>query len=149
MAVDNPARVVSSDADLAAAFKVRHAVFVLEQGVPEHEEMDTRDRNAVHIVAVNDDDRVVGTCRLLQDDTSVARVGRMAVLPAFRGRNFAERMLDLAERHAAAAGATSMVLDSQLTARGFYERAGYVAHGPVFMDAGIEHVAMSKQLKPG
>ena len=54
--------------------------------------------------------------------------------------------IDEAERVAAGRGDTTVVLDAQLTARGFYERAGYVAHGDTFMDAGIEHVAMSKAL---
>jgi predicted GNAT family N-acyltransferase len=33
-----------------------------------------------------------------------------------------------------------------VTAQGFYIRNGFVAFGPEFMDAGIEHIAMDKRL---
>jgi predicted GNAT family N-acyltransferase len=99
-------------------------------------------------VAVDPEHGIIGTCRLLSEDGTVARIGRMAVLAEFRRRGIAEAMLALAERHASDEGATSVILDAQLPARIFYERAGYVAHGPVFLDAGIEHVAMTKQLPP-
>ncbi|MCA1703292.1 MAG: GNAT family N-acetyltransferase, partial [Actinobacteria bacterium] len=35
---------------------------------------------------------------------------------------------------------------AQLPARGFYERAGYVSVGPVFVEAGLEHITMRKAL---
>lgn len=140
------AREVASEQELQAAFAVRHEVFVIEQKVPVEEELDDRDETAVQIVVLDDQGEVVGTCRVLDDGDGVARVGRMAVLAAARGRGFARDLIDEAERVADGRGDTSVVLDAQLTARGFYERAGYVAHGDTFMDAGIEHVAMSKAL---
>jgi len=140
------ARRVASDADQQAAFAVRHAVFVLEQGVPVEEELDARDADAVHVVAVDPRGAVVGTCRVLRDDATTARIGRMAVLAPHRGRGYAQALVALAERQAAADGAERIVLDAQLTAQEFYRRCGYNAHGPVFVDAGIDHISMTKRL---
>jgi predicted GNAT family N-acyltransferase len=39
-----------------------------------------------------------------------------------------------------------MVLAAQLSAQTLYDRAGYGAYGDVFLDAGIDHVMMSKAL---
>jgi predicted GNAT family N-acyltransferase len=39
-----------------------------------------------------------------------------------------------------------MVLNAQRRAEGFYAAHGYVAEGETFMDAGIEHVRMTKAL---
>ena len=37
---------------MAAALELRHEVFCVEQGVPEREELDGRDREGIHLVAV-------------------------------------------------------------------------------------------------
>jgi predicted GNAT family N-acyltransferase len=46
-------------------------------------------------------------------------------------------------------GDAAVVLNAQLTARGFYERHGFAPEGAVFMDAGIEHIAMRRAFVPG
>lgn len=140
-------RAPENEEEFAAAMAVRHAVFVLEQGVSIEEELDGRDETADHLVVITGDGAVVGTCRILRDDPATARIGRMAVLDEHRGNGYAALLVAMAEAQAASAGADRVVLDAQLTAREFYRRAGYSAHGEVFLDAGIEHIAMSKQLR--
>ena len=137
-------RRASGPDEVAAAIALRAAVFVDEQGVPLEEDLDGRDGEALHLVAVADDGTVVGTCRLLTDGTTL-RLGRMAVAPAARRRGLGLRLLELADAEAGASGAERTVLAAQLTALGLYERAGYDARGGVFLDAGIEHVWMEKR----
>lgn len=137
-------RRASGPDEVAAAIALRAAVFVDEQGVPLEEDLDGRDGEALHLVAVADDGTVVGTCRLLTDGTTL-RLGRMAVAPAARRRGLGLRLLELADAEAGASGAERTVLAAQLTALGLYERAGYTARGGVFLDAGIEHVWMEKR----
>lgn len=130
--------------EVAAAIALRAAVFVDEQGVPLEEELDGRDGEALHLVAVGDDGTVVGTCRLLTDGTTL-KLGRMAVAPAARRGGIGLRLLQLADTQAAGCGAERTVLAAQLSALPLYERAGYTARGDVFPDAGIEHVWMEKR----
>ncbi len=137
-------RRASGPDEVAAAIALRAAVFVDEQGVPLEEDLDGRDGEALHLVAVADDGTVVGTCRLLTDGTTL-KLGRMAVAPAARRRGLGLRLLELADAEAGASGAERTVLAAQLTALGLYERAGYAARGGVFLDAGIEHVWMEKR----
>ena len=115
---------------------------MVEQQVPLAEELDGRDREALHLVAVADGE-VVGTCRLLFYPVR-ATLGRMAVAPEWRGRGIGSRLLDEAEAQARASGADRIALAAQTGAVGLYERAGYRARGDRFMDAGIEHVLMEK-----
>ena len=131
--------------EVAAALELRTEVFVGEQGVSQEEEIDGRDGEARHLVAVDGDGRVVGTCRLLVDGERV-KLGRMAVARDLRGRGVAGLLLACADDEARALGGRRIVLGAQLTAVGVYERAGYSAHGEVFLDAGIEHVWMDKAL---
>jgi len=95
-------------------------------------------------VAVDEDGTVVGTCRLLAQDT-VMKLGRLAVAPAARRSGIALRLLELADAEAGAAGAEAIALSAQVQALPLYERAGYAARGDVFLDAGIEHVRMLKR----
>jgi predicted GNAT family N-acyltransferase len=134
----------ATDDDLGGALALRHAVFCIEQGVPEELERDEHDATALHLVAVADG-VVVGTCRLLFVGAS-ARLQRMAVARSHRGRGVGADLLAAAHRQARAAGAAEMELHAQLTARDFYARAGYVAEGEEFEDAGIPHVLMRRPL---
>src|ERR1039458_3015997 len=53
-----------SKGEIDAALELRHDVFCEEQGVPKHEELDGRDHEALHLVAVGEGE-LLGTCRLL------------------------------------------------------------------------------------
>ncbi|MDX6644071.1 MAG: hypothetical protein QOD76_2033, partial [Solirubrobacteraceae bacterium] len=64
-------------AERDAAVALRQRVFCEEQGVPRTLELDGRDGEAIHIVALRGGD-VIGTCRVLLDG-STAKLGRLAV----------------------------------------------------------------------
>jgi predicted GNAT family N-acyltransferase len=137
-------RPTRDDREVAAALVLREEVFVGEQGVSLAEERDGRDEEALHLVVV-DDGVVVATCRLLVEGTTV-KLGRMAVSRTRRGLGLARALITEAEARARALGAERIVLAAQLSAQALYDRAGYDAYGDVFLDAGIEHVMMSKAL---
>jgi predicted GNAT family N-acyltransferase len=137
-------RPTRDEAEVAAALALREEFFCGEQGVSLAEERDGRDEEALHLVVV-DDGVVVATCRLLVEGTTV-KLGRMAVARTRRGLGLARALITEAEGRARALGAERMVLAAQLNAQALYDRAGYDAYGDVFLDAGIEHVMMSKAL---
>lgn len=84
----------------------------------------------------------IGTGRLLTD----GHIGRMAVLPAWRGQGVGRALLNALLDCARAQGMCEVVLSAQTQALGFYERAGFRAEGPTYLDAGILHQRMSRQL---
>ncbi len=131
-------------AERSAAAELRIRVFCDEQGVSRQEEIDGRDDDAVHLVAI-ERGAVVGTCRLLFDGAT-CKLGRLVVEREARGRGIGGRLLALAEREARAAGSERIVLNAQTRARGLYRAAGYTEHGGRFMEARIEHVRMERPL---
>lgn len=131
----------------AAALALRREVFCVEQGVPEQEELDGRDRDGVHLVAVAGGE-LLGTCRLLIIGRT-AQFSRLAVRADARRRRIATALLNAAEEETRRAGADRLVLHAQTYAQALYERAGYRVRGRVFVEAGIEHVAMDKRLPAG
>lgn len=123
-----------------AAFALRREVFVWEQKVPEEEEHDADDMTATHFVAVADGE-VVGTLRLI-DRPEHVKIGRVAVRQAYRGRGIAKAMMLAAMDHARAGGRDRFYLTAQSDKLAFYERLGFAAFGPQFMDGGMPHRAM-------
>jgi predicted GNAT family N-acyltransferase len=137
-------RRVRSEAEMAAALELRHEVFCVEQGVPVYEEVDGRDGEGIHLVAVSDG-TLLATCRLLFVGPTV-QFSRLAVRKAARRRGIATALLALADQETRAGGARRLVLHAQTYARSLYEAAGYEPRGRIFMEAGIEHIAMEKHL---
>jgi predicted GNAT family N-acyltransferase len=122
---------------------IRRAVFIDEQGVPEALEWDEHDAGAVHLLATRVDGTPIGCARLLAD----GHIGRMAVLPAWRGRGVGRALLAAAIQAAQAHGHTTLRLSAQIHAAGFYADAGFVAEGEAYEEAGIPHVAMQFNLR--
>jgi predicted GNAT family N-acyltransferase len=137
-------RSVAGSEERDAALALRHRVFCGEQGVSLDLESDGRDDEAIHVVAVSGG-AVVGTCRLVLDG-GTAKLGRMAVEPAERGRGIGAALLAGAEREARAAGSRRIALYAQARARELYARSGFAERGEPFEEAGIEHVLMEKRL---
>ena len=137
-------RRMSGAAEMPAVLALRHDVFCVEQGVPEREELDGHDDEGVHLVAVSGSE-LLATCRLLFVGPTV-QFSRLAVQRDARRRGIASRLLDLADQETRAGGARRIVLHAQTYARSLYEGSGYRPRGRVFMESGIEHIAMEKRL---
>ncbi len=144
--MDMDVRPVASAQDMQGAWAVRVQVFVEEQGVPLEMEQDVFDATATHVIALQSGE-VVATGRLLLDETSdQVRLGRMAVTTALRGQGLGAKVLACLEDQARLQGKASVLLHAQTSVRAFYEKFGYIAHGQVFLEAGISHISMRKSL---
>ncbi|MEP6504349.1 MAG: YbgC/FadM family acyl-CoA thioesterase [Betaproteobacteria bacterium] len=131
----------------AEAQAIRTAVFVDEQKVPLALERDAADDGAVHALARNRLGRAVGTGRLLAAEPGghPARIGRMAVSRELRGANIGRHVLDALMAAAGRRGDPEVMLHAQVSAIGFYRRAGFAEHGERFEEAGIGHLEMRRQ----
>lgn len=120
---------------------IRQTVFVEEQQVPPELEWDDTDEIADHYLAVLPDNTPVGVGRLFSTLEETAHIGRMAILPAHRGKGIGEVLL----RHmmAEAAGQfTEVQLSAQQHAIRFYQQSGFHVCSDFYDDAGIPHVDM-------
>ncbi|MGY1856334.1 GNAT family N-acetyltransferase [Modestobacter sp. SYSU DS0290] len=148
--MSGPTASLATPADLAEIGALRHRVFVLEQGVPAELERDAADATAVHALSRDQTGRVVATGRLLPDAAGPGRavIGRMAADAGARGRGHGAVVLAELHRAAAELGQAEVELHAQVSARRFYERAGYTAIGAEYQEAGITHVTMRRSLAP-
>jgi predicted GNAT family N-acyltransferase len=126
----------------AEARRIRELVFVREQGVPLELEWDEEDPRCEHALARAADGAAVGTGRLLPD----GHIGRMAVLKEWRGKGVGALLLQALIGRARERGHARARLNAQTYAIGFYRRYGFEVSGPEYMDAGIPHVPMQRDL---
>jgi len=125
------------------ACRIRIEVFVREQGVPEEIEMDEYDASAEHVVAFRGN-KPVGCGRVVILN-SIAKIGRVAVIKDERGKGAGKKICEELIKIAAEKGIREFLLNSQLTAVGFYKKLGFEAVGDIFTEAGIEHIRMLKK----
>lgn len=136
---------ITDTQDLAICLALRATVFVHEQGVPLELERDELDDQAIHVLAF-DDEEPIGTARVvLKGETG--KIGRVCVVASHRGQGVGEALiracLDILRGQP---GVTRAMLGSQTHAIPFYEKLGFTAYGPEYLDAGLPHRDMAVEL---
>lgn len=124
--------------DSAPLKAVRTAVFIEEQQIPEAEEWDADDAQADHALARTTAGEPIATGRLTAD----GRIGRMAVVKAWRGQGVGMAILRHLIERAAARGIRHLKLHAQSYAIPFYAQAGFAPVGAEFMECDIPHRTM-------
>lgn len=141
---DFSVEIANYETDLAALRAVREPVFVVEQQVPLEIELDALDPQCRHVLARDTSGRPIGTGRLTPQHT----IGRLAVLPEWRGRGVGEALLQSLVDLARSLGIPQVELHSQVSAIGFYERYAFERVGEEYLEAGIRHLTMRRVLDP-
>jgi ElaA protein len=128
-------------ADLYAALQLRAAVFVVEQACayldPDGRDLDP---STEHLWIRDGGDDMAAYLRVLAEPDGTHRIGRVVTAPSRRGDGLASDLL----QEALAGLDTTVVLHAQSHATGLYERMGFSADGPEFLDDGIPHTPMRR-----
>lgn len=124
--------------------EVREAVFMREQGVSAGLEWDGLDESCQHVLAINKNGGAIACGRI----TAQGKIGRMAVLPNWRGKKVGSAVLEALLEEARRKKLPNVVLDAQTQVAGFYQRFGFVEVGEIFMDANMPHIKMQLLISP-
>lgn len=125
---------------LTGAKPVRLTVFVQEQGIEESEEWDDSDPVSLHALAYVGSE-CVGTGRLLPE----GKIGRMAVLKAFRRKGVGAAVLRALMVEARRLGLPELRLSAQHQAIEFYRQFGFETEGEQHIEVGIPHQWMKRR----
>ena len=123
--------------------QIRDEVFLIEQQISREDEVDDRDELCKHALTFVDS-TPVGTGRL--DIEKDGKIGRVAVLQAFRRQGVGSSIMGSFEEFAKESGLPKIWFHAQLSAVPFYLNLGYVQSGPQFEEANIVHIKMEKAL---
>ena len=121
---------------IAGAIYVRIQGMAKQHGITLHEEFDEHDgRDAKYIVLLIDQ-FPVATCRFYEIDRETALVGRVVVLPEYRGSGLGRVTILEAEKWIGELGYRKIVIDARDVAVGFYEKLGFTAGEPLISEWG-------------
>ncbi len=135
---------VTSQSDFAICMAIRMEVFVFEQDVPADVEWDAFDRTSTHFFA-RADGKPVATARL-RDEKGTAKIERMAVRKDYRGKGVGDALLNKVMETARARGLARARVSAQDHAIPFYEKLGFAVTGDGYVEAGMPHHAMERDL---
>ena len=140
-------RITNAD-ELQKAFHIRKEVFVKEQGVPLEDEFDEYDElnslSAEHMI-VYYHKHPVGTGRI-RIVNGIAKLERICILQPFRKLGIGKVIINTLEGIAQEKGISHVKLHGQTHAEGFYHKLGYQTSSDEFMEDGIPHFVMLKDL---
>lgn len=126
--------------NLDEPFAIRREVFLEEQNIPEEEEFDEFDAQALHLI-VYVDEQPAATGRIWHDGHTF-RIGRLAVLKTFRGQKIGDLALRLLLFKAFSSGAEAVEISAQTYIVPLYKKFGFKEYGEEYVEAGIAHIAM-------
>ncbi|WP_423801832.1 GNAT family N-acetyltransferase [Neobacillus sp. SAB-20_R2A] len=138
---------ITVDEDLRAAFAIRKQVFVKEQGVPledEFDQFDTLEGTCEHVL-VHYNEQPVGTGRI-RFINGVGKMERICILEPYRKFGLGKIIIKALEEIAEERGASQVKLHGQTQAEGFYKKLGFRTSSEIFMEDGIPHILMLKEL---
>ena len=127
--------------DVETCLRLRRIVFIDEQKVPEADEVDGKDGEALHMLAW-DNGTPIGTARVFEMGDTL-KIGRVCVLAEARGKGVGQALIAAALDYGRSkVGIKRALLGSQKHAVRFYEALGFTTTGPEYDDAGIPHQDM-------
>lgn len=137
-------KIVQTDEEMKKAYEIRKTVFIEEQNVPPEIEVDEHENEATHFICY-DEDKVIGAGRLRYVGEH-GKLERICVLKPYRGKSFGKQIIAAMEEEILNKGYDKALLNAQTHAKQFYEQLGYTVISNEFIDAGIPHVTMEKNL---
>ena len=135
-------RLATWGADEEAIHDIRESVFVREQSVAPEIEWDGLDAGCLQALAEDENRDAIGTGRLHPS----GKIGRMAVMPAWRGRGVGAAIMECLIEAARQESLDEVYLHAQTRVVGFYARFGFEAEGEEFEEADIPHRLMRRRL---
>ena len=109
----------------AGAYSVRIQGMNRQYHISLRDEFDEHDGENSRYIVLLDDEYPVATCRFYELDKNSVMVGRVVVLPEYRGKHLGAKVIAEAEKWIKELGYETIRIDSRVEAVGFYEKLGY------------------------
>jgi len=134
--------------ELYNMLQLRSEVFVVEQNCP-YQDLDDKDKIALHLWATDEEGKVVACCRLLPRNISYAEasIGRVATSETVRGTGAGRMLMSKAISHISIAwNEPAIRISAQTYLKAFYESLGFVQVGEGYLEDDIPHIEMLRKI---
>lgn len=123
--------------------RARSEIFVVEQNCV-YQDMDGRDYQSLHVF-YEEDGKVLAYLRAFRKEQDVVQIGR--VITVLRGQGLGGRLLQAGiEQVREKLPAKRLYLEAQTYAVGYYAKAGFEVCSGEFLEDGLPHVQMMREL---
>ena len=138
---------IKDQTDKKKAFEIRNLVFCVEQKVSKKIEFDGLDQFCNHYLAkINE--LPIGTARVREQKKGIFKIERMAVLMRYRKKGVGKAIIKKIFKHYLNLNNIyKLILNSQIEAKDFYKKFGFVEVGKEFIEANIKHKKMIYEVK--
>ncbi len=109
----------------AGAYSVRIQGMNRQHHISLRDEFDEYDKDGTKYIVLLDDEYPVATCRFYELNFGSVLLGRVVVLPEYRGKQLGRMVINEAEKWIKELGYKEIFVDSRVTAVGFYEKSGF------------------------
>ena len=137
-------RIAQTDNEIEEAINLRKKVFVEEQNIPLHLEIDGKDKESIHTLATINNE-VIGTGRLTIEDKH-GILSRIAIDKNYRGLGLGGKIVNRLEEEAIKQKLISLTLKPHIYLEKFYRVLGYVKYGETEKVGEHELINMKKML---
>ena len=132
----------------AGAYSVRIQGMNRQHHISLREEFDEHDGEGTRYIVLLDGGYPVATCRFYPLDSASVMIGRVVVLPEYRGKGLGRRVILEAEEWIRELGFQRVTVDSRTVATEFYRKLGFEAvDGTVIRSGVFDCVRMIRTVK--
>lgn len=131
----------------AGAYSVRIQGMNRQHHISLRDEFDEHDGDGTKYIVLLDDGYPVATCRFYHLNTDNVMIGRVVVLPEYRGQELGRKAITEAEKWIKELGYKSICIESRIEAVGFYQKLGFIQTDTCIVKSGqFDCVNMKKNL---
>ena len=109
----------------AGAYSVRVQGMNRQYHISLREEFDEHDTDGTRYIVLLDDGYPIATCRFYEVSSTEVVLGRVVVLPEYRGKSIGRYVVNEAEQWIRELGYEEIRIDSRVEAVSFYEKLGF------------------------
>ena len=132
----------------AGAYSVRIQGMNRQHHISLREEFDDHDADGTRYIVLLDDGYPIATCRFYEVSAIEVVLGRVVVLPEYRGKSIGREVVEEAEKWIMELGYDEIVIDSRIEAVPFYEKLGYVCiDGTLVKSGNFDCTRMHKMIR--
>jgi len=134
----------------AGAYSVRIQGMNKQHKISLREEFDEHDCDGTKYIVLLDDGYPVATCRFYEVKAETVTLGRVVVLPEYRGQKLGNRVISEAEKWITELGYSIIEIESRTVAIDFYKKNGFrIVDDTIIKSGFFECVKMVKELRLG
>jgi len=126
--------------------ELRNQVLRIPIGMSLFDEDLTLEREQMHFGLFDPNRNLVACVIAVAFSPSEAKIRQMAVDIPYQGKGYGRQLIHSLENSLMQRGVSLVTLHARTTAVGFYEKMNYVKVGQAFLEVGIPHITMVKQL---